>query len=245
VVALTAYQSPDLLELADCLLPITPFSETGGSFINCEGRLQAFNGVARPVGQARPGWKVLRVLGNSLDVPGFDYDTVDDVRAKALEDSLAKDRQPNADDGRHFEARLSNQAGGSALPPPVHASPPLQRLADVPIYFADPVVRRARSLQLTTDARPPAAIFSASTMAALGIAEGDRVCLSQAGGQAVLVARRDDRLAPGVVQVAAAHPETAGLPAMFGPISVEKRAAGETGGDGAAGAEAELAGQQA
>ena len=67
----------DLLELADCLLPITPFAETGGSFINCEGRLQGFNGVARPQGQARPGWKVLRVIGNSLDVADFGFDNVD------------------------------------------------------------------------------------------------------------------------------------------------------------------------
>src|SRR5690606_18542917 len=79
VIAMTAYRSPELLELADCLLPITPFTETGGSFINCEGRLQSFNGVARPQGQARPGWKVLRVVGNALDVPGFTYDHVDAV----------------------------------------------------------------------------------------------------------------------------------------------------------------------
>ncbi len=242
VVALTAYRSPELLELADCLLPITPFSETGGSFINCEGRLQAFNGVARPRGQARPAWKVLRVIGNALDVPDFGFDSVETVRARALQDYLAKDRKPSSDDGRHFESRLNNQAGGDALPPPVYATPALQRLADVPIYFADPLVRRARSLQLTTDARPPAAVFSAATMASLAIAEGDRVRLTQSGGSAVLVARRDDRLAPGVVQVAAAHPSTAGLPSMFGPISVEKLAAEDSD---EAGAKAELSGQQA
>jgi len=66
VIALTAFRSPELLELADCLLPITPFTETAGSFVNCEGRLQSFNGVVRPAGQARPGWKVLRVLAISL-----------------------------------------------------------------------------------------------------------------------------------------------------------------------------------
>ena len=242
VIALTAYRSPELLELADCLLPIAPFSETGGSYINCEGRLQAFHGVARPLGQARPGWKVLRVIGNSLDVPDFDFDSGDAVRARALQDFLAKDRKPDSDDGRHFESRLSNQAGGSALPPPVHASPALQRLADVPIYFTDPLVRRARSLQMTVDARAPAAIFSAATMATLGIADGDRVRVTQAGGEAVLVARRDETLAPGVVLVSAAHPSTAGLPAMFGPVSVEKLASEDSG---AAGAATELSGQPA
>jgi len=82
--------------------------------------------------------------------------------------------------------------------------------------------------------------LEASTMASLAIAEGDRVRLTQSGGSAVLVARRDDRLAPGVVQVAAAHPSTAGLPSMFGPISVEKLAAEDS-----VGAKAELSGQQA
>jgi NADH-quinone oxidoreductase subunit G len=218
VVALSAYRTEELLELSDCLLPITPFAETGGSYINCEGRLQAFNGVARPQGQARPGWKVLRVIGNAMEVAGFDFETVEAVRDRALHEFPSQ----ASPDGRHFEARLSNRAGGDALPPATYASPALQRIADVPIYFADPLVRRARSLQLTRDARPPAAVFSAATLASLGIAEGDRVRLTQGDGQATLVARRDDRIAPGVVLVSAAHPSTAGLSRMFGPISASK-----------------------
>ena len=221
VVALTAWRSPEFLDLADCLLPITPFAETGGSFINCEGRLQAFNGVVRPQGQARPGWKVLRVLGNALDIADFGFDSVDAVRAHALHGFFETDNEfKGAPDGRHFESRLSNQAGGTALPPPTHASLPLQRVADVPLYFADALVRRAPSLQLTADARPPVALFAAATMAALGVTQGDLVTLTQAGGQARLVAQRDDRVAPGVVQVSAAHPGTAALPMMFGPITV-------------------------
>jgi len=222
VVALTAYRSPDLLELADCLLPITPFAETGGSFINCEGRLQAFNGVARPQGQARPGWKVLRVIGNTLDVPDFAYDSVDAVRARALQGVTPEERHPASSDGRHFDKRLSNVAGGGDLPRPVETSPALQRVADVPIYFADPLVRRSPSLQMTVDAKAPVAVFAGATMAALGIAEGDRVRLTQSGGEATLVARRDDRVAAGVVQVSAAHSSTAGLPMMFGEITAEK-----------------------
>jgi NADH-quinone oxidoreductase subunit G len=225
VVALTAWRSPELLELADCLLPITPFAETGGAFVNCEGRLQAFNGVARPQGQARPGWKVLRVIGNTLNLPDFGYDSVDAVRQRALQAFLSPDRAAADTDGRHFEARLSNRAGGAGMPSPLEGGAVLQRVADVPIYFADPLVRRARSLQLTSDARPPVARFSAATLADLGLADGDSVRLSQPGGEAVLVARRDDRVAPGVVQVSAAHPATANLPMMFGPITAEKAVA--------------------
>ncbi len=224
VIAATAYRSAELLEAADCLLPITPFAETGGAYINTEGRLQTFNGVVRPQGQARPGWKVLRVLGNLLGLPGFDHDSVEQVRGRALEGFPVPPAGSAAADGRRFESRLSNRAGGTALPPPVHASPPLQRLADVPIHSADPLVRRATSLQQTADASAPAAFASGTTLAALGIASGDRVRAAQAGGEAVLVARRDDRIADGVVRIAAAHPATAGLPAMFGPVALERLA---------------------
>src|SRR5690606_15652269 len=84
VIALTAYRSAELLELADCLLPIAPFTETAGTFVNCEGRVQGFNGVVRPAGEARPAWKVLRVLGNRLGLAGFDHDSPEAVRAEAL-----------------------------------------------------------------------------------------------------------------------------------------------------------------
>jgi NADH-quinone oxidoreductase subunit G len=241
VVALTAYRSPDLLELADCLLPITPFAETGGSFVNCEGRLQAFNGVATPQGQARPGWKVLRVLGNALDVPDFAFESVDAVRSRALQGVSAEDRNEPSREGRDFDSRLSNVAGSGELPRLVATSPRLQRVADVPIYFTDPLVRRSPSLQATVDAKPPVARFAAATLLALGLADGDRVRLSQGGGEATLIARRDDRVAVGVVQVSAAHPSTAGLPWMFGEITAEK--ASTAGNDGGA-EEPELAGQQ-
>ena len=234
VIALTAYRSPELLELADCLLPITSFAETGGSFVNCEGRLQSFHGATRPQGTARPGWKVLRVLGTVFGVEGFDFDNVEAVRNRLLESFASDDTraagqgdagqpasaQAGDGDGRRFGSRLSNVAGGSALPPPVHASPPLQRLADVPIYWTDPLVRRAPSLQLTSDARPPVATMAQSTLEAIGIADGDPVVVGQSGGEARLSARRDDRVAHGVVVVPAAHPLTAGLPSMFGPVTV-------------------------
>ena len=96
----------------------------------------------------------------------------------------------------------------------------MQRLADVPIYWTDPLVRRAPSLQLTSDARPPVATMAQSTLEAIGIADGDPVVVGQSGGEARLSARRDDRVAHGVVVVPAAHPLTAGLPSMFGPVTV-------------------------
>src|SRR4029450_9766952 len=72
------------MSYADVLLPIAPFTETAGTFVSSEGRVQSFHGVVQPLGETRPGWKVLRVLGTLLNLPGFDADTADDVRASVL-----------------------------------------------------------------------------------------------------------------------------------------------------------------
>jgi len=205
VIALTAYRSAELLESADCLLPVTPFTETAGTFVNCAGTAQAFSGVVRPRGDSRPAWKVLRVLGNLLQLAGFDQDSVEQVRAQALPADVA--------------ARLSNTVSGPIAVPQAEGG--LQRLADVPIYATDPIVRRAPSLQQTTDAEPPKARMNAATIASLGLVAGDTVRVTQGGGEARLVVALDTRVADATVRIAAAHEATAGLGAMFGAIAVE------------------------
>ena len=85
VVALTPFVSDALLEAADLLLPIGTFAETSGSYVNVAGTLQSFGGVANPVGESRPAWKVLRVLGNLVEAEGFDYVTSEDVLAECRE----------------------------------------------------------------------------------------------------------------------------------------------------------------
>ena len=213
VIALTAYRSAALLETADCLLPITPFTETSGTFVNCAGMSQSFNGVVRPAGEARPGWKVLRVLGNLLGMTDFDYDTAEQVRDAALPADLS--------------ARLSNGTNAALTVSPAHTGKALQRIAEVPIYAADPIVRRAPSLQLTADAAAPVVGMNAALLADMRLSDGDLVRVSQqtvAGnaGEVVLTAKLDAGLANGVVRIAAAHPMTAALGAMIGPVSVER-----------------------
>ncbi len=73
-----------MLDYADVLLPVSPFSETSGTFVNTEGRVQSFYAAAKPLGEARPAWKVLRVLGNLLDLDGFDFNSSEEVRAEVL-----------------------------------------------------------------------------------------------------------------------------------------------------------------
>ncbi|WP_119288284.1 NADH-quinone oxidoreductase subunit NuoG [Azohydromonas sediminis] len=206
VVALTAFNDA-VVEHADVMLPIAPFTETAGTFVNAEGRVQRFHGVVKPLGDARPAWKVLRVLGSLLGLPGFEHETIDDVRTEALPDEAA------------LAARLDNAA---PLAAPQAAAGGLERIADVPIYCTDAIVRRAPSLQRTADARPPVAGLPGSLWRELGLQPGDKVRLTQGAASAVLPAREDPTLAPTAVRVSAGHLDTAALGAMFGPIAVEK-----------------------
>ncbi|MBU3710302.1 MAG: NADH-quinone oxidoreductase subunit G [Limnohabitans sp.] len=122
------------LDISDVLLPISPFTETAGTFVNTEGRAQSFHGVVRPLGETRPAWKVLRVLGSMLGLPGFEQETLEQVRAQALPQDLA--------------ARLSNACSAWIDVNPVPGQP-----ASAAIYQLDGLVRRAASLQQTADAK--------------------------------------------------------------------------------------------
>jgi NADH-quinone oxidoreductase subunit G len=139
VIAITPYADPETMDVAQVMLPIGTFAETSGTYVNVEGRWQEFRGCAQPVGESRPGWKVLRVLGNQLGLEGFGYETSADVLAEL---------RTNADDvrydGRH-PARSSvnaEQGGTTTL---------------VPIYQVDATVRRAPALQATRAAQSAAA----------------------------------------------------------------------------------------
>jgi NADH-quinone oxidoreductase subunit G len=119
------------LDIADVILPMAPFTETSGTFVNAEGRQQSFHAVVKPLGETRPGWKILRVLGNMLGLEGFQYESSQEVLASANRKSLVLDNTTNT------PVRL-----GSSTTLPVTAS----------IYELDGIVRRAPSLQRTADA---------------------------------------------------------------------------------------------
>jgi NADH-quinone oxidoreductase subunit G len=206
VVALSAFRTG--LDYANVILPIGAFSETAGTFVNTEGRVQGFYATVPPPGEARPGWKVLRVLGTMLGVPGFEFDTIDQVRAACL-------------GGRDLAAMLSNKISLEGIQE-AEKLQGLQRIADVPIYFADPLVRRSPPLQATPAAAPPRAWMNAKLMSRLGLLNGQLVQIRQDSGEARLAAALDDRLPDECVRVSMAHPSTAGLGAMFGTVSIEK-----------------------
>ncbi|MBI3146165.1 MAG: NADH-quinone oxidoreductase subunit G [Pseudogulbenkiania sp.] len=207
VIALTAFKAEGLLDYADVLLPIAPFSETAGSFVNMEGRLQTFNGVVRPLGEARPAWKVLRVLGNMLGLSGFEYTSVEEVRAEW---------QGKGDIAASLNNALSTVAAN------VQPAAGLVRIGEVPLYQADAICRRAPSLQATRAAATPVARAAQSVLDAAGVQSGSRVVLQQGAAQARVVIEADATLPAGVVRLATAHPTTVALGGMFDPIEIKQ-----------------------
>ena len=147
VVAATPFASEELKRVAHLLLPIGTFAETSGSYVNCEGLWQSQSGAALPVGEARPGWKVLRVLGNLLGLEGFDYQSSEEVLHEVRQACEAV--RPAGYQGTHAVSLESDAAGaadGAAL-------------VDVPMYQTDALLRRAPSLQRTREGRTPAVSY--------------------------------------------------------------------------------------
>ena len=132
------------MDFCDVILPISPFTETSGSFVNAEGRLQSFHAVVKPLGETRPAWKVFRVLANMLDLPGFDFDASTDVLNKITGQSAELGRIPT-----EKLSNLSTAATSSAID---ISETNIQPVTAV-IYQVDGIVRRASSLQMTADAK--------------------------------------------------------------------------------------------
>ncbi|HAT39885.1 NADH-quinone oxidoreductase subunit NuoG [Polynucleobacter necessarius] len=210
VIALSAYKSADLLETADVILPISPFTETVSTFVNLEGRLQTIQPSVKPLGDSRPGWKVLRVLGGLLGLDGFLFNLPEEVLGEALDEAYC--------------ARLSNKTVTSVV---THGnqSPAngLERISDVNIYAGDQIVRRSPALQLTRDAKRGNQVgLNQQAFSELGLKEGDAVRVTQGSASADLPATLEVNLAPGAIRISAGTAASAKLGSMFGPVTVSK-----------------------
>ncbi|MBS0346457.1 MAG: NADH-quinone oxidoreductase subunit G [Proteobacteria bacterium] len=210
VIALSAFKSESALAYADVLLPIAPFTETAGVFVNTEGRAQAFYPVVKAAGDVRPGWKVLRVLGQLLGLDGFDFDKVEDVRKLIL----GAEQQPE-------RSRFNNlvTVESFALAAPVTG---VERIADVPIYAADPIARRSAPLQKTRDGQAPALRASVSTVAKLGLEAGGKAKVKSLSGAVIVPVVADDGVVDGSICLAGAHADTSALGGLHGEVSVER-----------------------
>ncbi|WP_062308396.1 NADH-quinone oxidoreductase subunit NuoG [Polynucleobacter sinensis] len=207
VIALSAYQSADILELADVILPIASYTETVSTFVNAEGRTQTIQPSVKPLGDSRPAWKVLRVLGGLLNLDGFLFNMPEEVLGEALPEDYCK--------------LLNNQCSASITTAPVTSG--LERLSDVNIYGGDQIVRRSPALQLTRDAkRGNQAGLGQKLYAELGLKEGDVVRVTQGGQSIDLPALLESNLADGTVRISAGTAASAKLGSMFGPITISK-----------------------
>lgn len=215
VVALTPYFSA-VADTADVILPTVPFTETGGTYVNAEGRVQTFNPVVKPLGQARPAWKVLRVLGERLGIqsPAFSANDVNDLRA-AVATVLAE-----------LPSRLSNASNAE-----VQASTVADgwvRSARVNPYAVDAVVRRADSLQKTKWAQDGQFVGLAENVyQALGLAvdlAGDPAWVIVKQGEHSVKAQAvlNPKLADNVVDVQAGTELASALGSAYATVTVER-----------------------
>ncbi len=201
VVVLSAFRGA-ADDYAQVQLPLATFAETAGTFVNCEGRWQSFEAAVAPPGGARPGWKILRVLGNLLAKPGFDYNSADEVRA-------AVPAPPTP----------SGKLGGWRLAAPVISKAALMRIAERPMYAVDALVRRAPALQQTRDNPGPAARMNAVQAKKLKLADRARVTVRAESGEALLVLVIDARVPDGCVMIPSGHAATAAL-GGDGPVTI-------------------------
>lgn len=211
VIAFSMFRNESLMQHADIILPIAPFTETSGTFINAQGDWQSFNGVATSLGESRPAWKVLRVLANFLNLTGFDYESSEEIRheVRAIVEKMA----PIAADFKQPSSfTLTAQTG-------------LTRIGDLPIYALDSLLRRAEPLQTAqTLMEGDVSLLRLHTETAkkLGITDGSTVKVKQAVGEAHLSVQLDNDVALDAVWVAGGIAATNGLGNLFGAVEIER-----------------------
>lgn len=210
VVALSLYRNPVLEEHADVILPMAPFTETSGTFVNVTGEWQSFKGVATSFGESRPAWKILRVLGNFLHLDGFGYESSEEVKheVKALvEKAPTRSQQFSALSAKEFKL-----AG-------------LSRIGEIPIYAVDSLVRHAQPLQETqTIMEGDAAVvrLHPDTAKHLQLQHGDMALIKQGHQEIKLPVMLDKRVAQEAAWVAGGILATTELGDLFGEVRVEK-----------------------
>ncbi len=208
VIAITSYANSKLKETATILLPASQTVETSGTFVNMEGRFQSFTGVSKLLGEARPTWKILRVLGNMLDIDGFDYMSSEEVR-----DEVKAAIEVTGDYNNDVER--ADAVGSDAVDG-------LQRIGEVQMYSCDAVVRRAKALQQTAgDARRSVSMNSAD-IEQLGLSAGDSVSVSQGDSSVLMGLIEDDAIPAGSVLIPAGTQKSAELGSAFGTVEISK-----------------------
>ncbi len=210
VIVLSSFRGGVLEEYADIILPLSTFAEISGTYVNIEGKWQAAKAVSPPQGDSRPGWKVLRVLGNLLELKDFNYTTAEEVRneLKTLVDVMPQATEIPWDDAVKIPHKRANNH--------------LHRIAQWPMYRIDNLVRHAPSLQATITRDVATIRVNKKVAESLDLKDDDRVAAVQGESRVILPLRIDDRVANHQVLIPAGLDVTAGFGDSFGQIELYK-----------------------
>ncbi|MFT4728995.1 MAG: NADH-quinone oxidoreductase subunit G [Granulosicoccus sp.] len=209
VVAISSYMSDSLRAHADVVLPSATFTESFGTYVNATGHWQSSKGVVAPPGDARPAWKIFRVLADELELNGFGYDSPEAV-TKELQGHCGNIQLTNL---TQFESIPAYNAPSNSA---------LLRAGETPIYATDPIVRRSQPLQKSLDGKQGFISMAEATLDTLSAKEGDVINVKQNGASVPLPCKLDNDIPQGCVWVPTGIPETAALGEVFGEIEVSK-----------------------
>ncbi|MCW8934347.1 MAG: NADH-quinone oxidoreductase subunit NuoG [Gammaproteobacteria bacterium] len=207
-VVINNYASEAMKDYADVILPLAAFSETSGTYVNAEGFWQSFKGATSALGESRPGWKILRVLANLMEVDGFEYMSSEEVRNEVKEQCR--------------DIQLDNTLAGDSPVADIPETSGLQRVGAVPLYAVDSLVRRSTPLQLTKDADQNYVAINSVLAARLKLEEGDRVSVTQSGHSELTDIKIDDAIADDCVWIAASEELSIQMGTTYSPIELEK-----------------------
>ena len=212
VIAISSFAGPDLMEVADIILPLAIMPETEGSYINADGHQQWLKAAGKPVGQSRSGWKILRMLGASLELDGFEFTHLSQVQAELDTLEFSKRSVPDLSQSIQLEQQQQDQQGENRQ---------IWRSGPVPMVHCDALVRRSESLQKTDHARLDHAVMHPSSAETLGFAAGSEIRLRQ--GDATLSVRLeiDPAVPPASIWLPAATELASSLGPAFGAIELE------------------------
>ena len=206
VIALSSFKSDSLMQQANVILPIAVFAENEGTLINAVGDWQVFNAVVPAPGDTKLGWKVLRVLGNQLKLPHFDYNTAAQIRTE-LQTLIDKvDVKENWYDPKEIKAESASA---------------LMRITEWPIYAVDSLVRRAKALQESATNTPAAIYIHEKLAERLKVEAGKVVTIVQGEAKAQLPVMFNSQIPEDCVWIPAGREETAGLGETFGAIEIQ------------------------
>ncbi len=206
VVSVSAYNSASVKQVADVMLPAASFMETSGTYVNAEGFWQSFKGVVEPKGEARPAWKILRVLGNLTGVDGFEYLSSEDVKAELRSQCES--------------IELSNALDSSATVK-VDSTTGMHRSSDVPMYATDAIVRRAVSLQKTVDAQSICVRLNSAEAERLGVSAASTVTVKQGNNSAELTLVIDETIPDASAWIPLAVQGNDALGSAFAAVNIE------------------------